>query len=77
MRISKSNMPNVHQSTILLCPLLINISGARYSGVPQKLVENPFPLTFVASPKSANRRYPSFVKRTFSGLRSRYIKSFS
>jgi len=56
MRISKSKMPNVHQSTILLCPLLINISGARYSGVPQKLVDNPFPVTFVASPKSANRR---------------------
>ena len=35
--ISYISIPNAHQSTALLCPLLWIISGARYSGVPHKV----------------------------------------
>jgi hypothetical protein len=32
-----NNLTKLHQSTALLCPLPLTISGARYSGVPQKV----------------------------------------
>lgn len=35
--ISKMRMPKAHQSTALEWPLLVIISGARYSGVPHKV----------------------------------------
>lgn len=35
--ISKMSIPSAHQSTALLCPLLIMTSGARYSGVPHSV----------------------------------------
>jgi hypothetical protein len=34
--ISYNNIPNVHQSTENPCPFISNISGAKYSAVPQK-----------------------------------------
>jgi hypothetical protein len=36
--ISYSRTPNKYQSTDLPCPLLFNISGARYAKLPQKLL---------------------------------------
>ena len=41
--ISYNNVPKLHQSTGLPCPVLSRTSGAKYSGVPQKvLVLSPF-----------------------------------
>lgn len=49
---SNTRMPRDQKSTLKLCPLLRMISGATYSGVPQK-VQVLWPhLIFLAKPKS-------------------------
>ena len=52
-------------------------TGARYSGVPQKLcAPDRFSRTpSFDRPKSVSRTCPRWLRRTFSGLRSRYIMS--
>ena len=68
--ISYSTQPNDHQSTSNPYVLRIQISGARYTGVPQKVsaVGDSF-----ESPKSVSLTWPSLSSSTFSGLRSRYM----
>ena len=54
-----NNTPKAHQSTAIPCPLVCNISGARYIGVPEN--ECTFGIVFDISldnPKSTNRKYP-------------------
>lgn len=67
-KISYTRIPNVQQSSFSLCPFSISISGARYSGVPQKVFLT-LSLRF-DQPKSVILS-PSSVKRIFSSLRSR------
>ena len=38
---SNTSVPNAHQSTPFPCPLFSKISGAKYSGVPQKVFVPP------------------------------------
>jgi len=47
-------MPNAHQSTARLCPLLVMISGARYSGVPHSVHVRS--VICLAKPKSTTLR---------------------
>ena len=62
--------PKLHQSTACPCPFPSIISGAKYSGVPQKdfalLLSEIFSLL---KPKSVILIYPSLFIRTFSGFR--------
>lgn len=66
--------PKVHQSTAFPCPYFINISGAKYSGVPQtekaSLSENTF---FLDNPKSVILIYPYASSITFSGFKLLFI----
>ena len=59
---SKTRVPRAHQSTPFPWPLFSKISGARYSGVPQKVLvppSAPAPVTpLFARPKSVRRRCP-------------------
>ena len=61
----------LHQSTDLSCPIPSKISGAKYSGVPQK--ENVFSSLEIPSfdsPKSVSLMCPSSSNNTFSGFKS-------
>ena len=60
-----------HQSTDFPCPLPLTISGARYSGVPQKVYVFRFPTTpYFDKPKSVSFIWPSPSNKTFSGFKS-------
>jgi hypothetical protein len=61
--------PRAHQSTDLPWPLDWMISGARYSGVPQRVQVRSS--TILAKPKSVILTCPAELIRRFSGLRSR------
>ena len=70
VNISYMMQPTLHQSTALPWPFLSQISGARYSGVPHKVLASWFVLIFsFDSPKSVSLAYPSLSIRTFSGFR--------
>jgi len=73
--ISYMRIPKVHQSTGFPCPLFNKISGARYSGVPQRVYV--LPSKYFANPKSVSIKYPSEATRRFSGLRSLWKYWFS
>ena len=65
--------PKDHQSEAFPWPLFSKISGAKYSAVPQILFASVCPFMFsFERPKSAIFTYPSWLTRTFSGLRSLY-----
>eukprot|EP00966_Prymnesium_polylepis_P139835 3230638-Prymnesium_polylepis.2 len=75
-------MPSAHQSTAgpYPSPLYsrqLTTSGARYSGVPQKVRERCPVTTRRARPKSIRQRLPCRPTITFSGLRSRHMKPAS
>ena len=54
----------------------MSISGARYSGVPQKVVApRGSDTSSLLRPKSVMCTWPSASSSTFSGLRSRYTMS--
>jgi hypothetical protein len=59
---SNTRVPKAHQSTPFPWPLFSNISGARYSGVPQNVLVPPSApapvIPLLASPKSVSRRCP-------------------
>ena len=59
---SNTKVPRAHQSTPFPCPLFSRISGAKYSGVPQKVLVPPSApapvIPLLASPKSVRRRCP-------------------
>ena len=60
----------LHQSTANPCPFLSTISGAKYSGVPQRVLASELDLIpSFERPKSVNFAYPSLSINTFSGLR--------
>ena len=72
MIISKIRAPRLHQSTARPWPYLCKISGAKYSGVPQKLLALELSKMFsLLSPKSVSFGYPSYPINTFSGFKSR------
>lgn len=70
-KISYVKMPSDHQSTIHVYGKRFNISGARYSFVPQKLVVASMKETSFDNPKSASLTWPSSARRTFSVFKSR------
>lgn len=52
--ISNINTPKPHQSTALVYDVSVNTSGAKNSGVPQKVpVRSPNPMPSLHKPKSA------------------------
>jgi len=56
-----------------VCPYCYNISGAIYSGEPQKEYASSSDAIFgLASPKSATFKCPSLSIRIFSGFKSLY-----
>lgn len=57
-----------------LLTLLRMISGARYSGVPQRV--HVLPLTLLAKPKSVTFRYPFSSINKFSGFKSLCTKHY-
>jgi hypothetical protein len=71
---------------LVVVPVFLMTSGARYSGVPQSVYVSPANIsprslswvkcilfsTFFAKPKSTSLRWPSASMRMFSGFRSRY-----
>mmetsp|Transcript_13635 Transcript_13635/g.52003 ORF Transcript_13635/g.52003 Transcript_13635/m.52003 type:complete len:325 (-) Transcript_13635:666-1640(-) len=70
--ISYVRMPSAHQSTSLSWASSQMTSGARYSGVPQKVsVFSPGLVSALARPKSVRLTWPWSSSRMFSGLRSR------
>lgn len=72
--ISQNRAPKLHQSTAFVCPCPNNISGARYSGVPQKvLVISPSLIFVFERPKSVILMCPCQSSNMFSGFKSRYI----
>ncbi|OMJ12066.1 hypothetical protein AYI69_g7892 [Smittium culicis] len=57
--ISNNNIPNVHQSTVLVYPCPSRSSGAKYSGVPQKVFVFCSSVMFsLHSPKSQSATCP-------------------
>jgi len=75
--ISYIRHPNDQRSTGYPCPDLFMISGANYSGVPQKLLVSYISfILHLLSPKSVILHYPSESISTFSGFKSRYKTSF-
>ena len=72
---SYRSTPSAHQSTGAPWGMCEIISGARYSGVPQRVVERSE--AEVVSPKSMSRTRPSASMTTFSGFRSRYTRPTS
>lgn len=46
----------------------VNLPGAIYSKVPQKVLARPALTSDLANPKSVKQRWPSFPMRTFSGF---------
>jgi hypothetical protein len=66
-------MPRAHQSALELCPLPRTTSGAKYSGVPQKVYAFSSFYKNLAKPKSANFKYPFSSSNKFSNFRSQYI----
>ena len=52
--ISKMSTPSPHQSTARVYEVSVNTSGAKNSGVPQKVpVRSPYPMPSLQRPKSA------------------------
>ena len=69
--------PKDHQSTSIPYSSWNSTSGARYSGVPHKvLVLQGKPSHNLDKPKSINLIWPSLSINTFSGFKSRYIQLF-
>ena len=72
MSISNTRVPSDHQSTALPWPTPCKISGAMYSGVPQKVCAALGVLIISFDrPKSVRHTWPTSSRRIFSGLRSR------
>ncbi len=70
--------PKLHQSTALPWPVPLIISGAKYSGVPQKeLVELLSSIFSFDKPKSVILIYPSLSINTFSGFKLKLTKTYS
>ncbi len=65
-------IPRAHQSTDLSCPYWATISGARYSGVPQKVEASSSSLRILARPKSISFKYPSESIKMFSSFKSQW-----
>jgi hypothetical protein len=54
-------------------PLFKIISGAKYSGVPQRVYVFSFPSTILEKPKSISFMYPFPFIKMFSGFKSLYM----
>ena len=72
VNMSNIKAPRDHQSTPFPCPVLVRISGAMYSMVPQKVwVTAPSWMASLQRPKSVNLMCPLKSRRMFSGFKSR------
>ena len=69
--ISKMSTPSPHQSTARVYDGSVRTSGARNSGVPQKVeVRSPKPIPSLQSPKSATLTNPSASSNKLSSFKS-------
>ena len=69
--ISKMSTPSPHQSTARVYEVSVNTSGAKNSGVPQKVpVRSPYPMPSLQRPKSAIFTQPSVSSNKLSNFRS-------
>lgn len=63
--------PKPHQSTLRVYEVSVRTSGAKNSGVPQKVpVRSPYPIPSLHSPKSAIFTYPSVSNNKLSNFKS-------